>query len=218
MILAGSVLVGHVALDLWGTGLGTARAQSRFRAVLVGRGFPERPAEGEAIGFLRVPRLGLDVAFVEGVGSDDLALGPGHYTGTPLPGEPGNVAVAGHRTTHAAPFWALDTLAPGDHVGVATAAGAFLYRVAWTRVVDPGALWVVKDTSRPSLTLTTCEPRFSSGSRLVVRAVQVYGPTATGFLDRRARGFGLGGEVFGGSRTVASSATEQAEGLAPASG
>lgn len=222
MVLAGALLVAHVAMDVWGTGVATARAQSRFRATLAQRGYPERPAEGEAIGLLRIRRLALDVAFVEGIEPDALALGPGHYPGTPLPGEPGNVAIAGHRTTHAAPFWALDSLVPGDHVELSTAAGDFLYRVEWVRVVVPSDLWVLESTGRPSLTMTTCEPRFSSARRMVVRAVQIYGPTATGFVDERSAGFGLGGELFGGavvdSGRPPGRPPEGAEGLAPASG
>jgi sortase A len=217
MVLAGALLVAHVAVEVWGTGVATARAQSRFRAALAQRGYPERPAQGEPIGLLRIRRLALDVAFVEGVESDALALGPGHYPGTPLPGESGNVSIAGHRTTHAAPFWALDSLVPGDHVGLSTAAGDFLYRVEWVRVVVPDDLWVLESTSQPSLTLTTCEPRFSSARRLVVRAVQIYGPTDAGFVDERSAGFGLGGEVFGGPVVSSASPPKEAEGLAPAS-
>jgi sortase A len=196
LLLAGTVLVGNVGYQLYGTGLVTAQAQASLRTELA-RGYPDRPRGGEAVGFIRIPRLSLDAAFVEGVDDHLLERGPGHYPHTPLPGEAGNVAIAGHRTTHAAPFWALDTLVPGDHVTLETAAGEFVYRVLWTRVVSAAAVWVVGPTVRPTLTLTTCNPRFRGIERLVVRAEQIYGATPSGFMDRRARGLGLGGEWFG---------------------
>lgn len=113
------------------------------------------------------------MVFLEGISDEVLADGPGHFPGTALPGEPGNVAIAGHRTTHLAPFWALDVLARGDRIVLETRAGSFEYRVVWQRVVDPYAGWVVRRTERRSLTLSTCNPRFSAAERLVVRAVQV---------------------------------------------
>ena len=100
-----------------------------------------------------------------------------------MPGEGGNVTVAGHRTTFLHPFWSLDKVGPGDLITLETARGRFVYRVLWQRTVAPNATWVAAPTVRPSLTLTTCTPRFSSARRLVVRAVQVYGAVPGGFLD-----------------------------------
>jgi sortase A len=182
-------MLGSVGYELWGTGLQTARAQSVLRADLA-HGFPSRAIPGRANGFIRIPRMALDVVFVEGVGPDQLAKGPGHYPGTPLPGSGGNVAIAGHRTTHGAPFWGLITLRRGDLIELQTRRGTFIYSVVWQAVLSPNAAWVTARTRVPSLTLTTCNPRFSSTQRLVVRAVQIYGMTPRGFIDRRleARG------------------------------
>lgn len=193
MLAAGLAMIGYVAYQVWGTGLATAAAQSRFRTDLTRAGYPESPEAGEPIGFIRIPRLAVDIAFIQGIDEDTLERGPGHYPGSALPGEGGNVAIAGHRTTYAAPFWALDTLVPGDHIALRTAAGEFLYRVVWEKVLDPGAVWVVRPTEVPSLTLTTCNPRFRGTERLVIRAEQIYGRTPDGFIDRRSAGLGLGG-------------------------
>jgi sortase A len=94
------------------------------------------------------------------------------------------VAIAGHRTTHLHPFWALDRVQPGDRIVLLTRAGTFVYRVTWVRLVDPHDLSVIDPTAVPALTLTTCNPRFQAWQRLVVRAVQVFGPAPAGFIDR----------------------------------
>lgn len=112
---------------------------------------------------------------LDGVTLDDLARGPGHYPGTALPGRPGNFAIAGHRTTHGAPFFHLDALRSGDLVLVTDRRGRhYTYEVAAERLVLPTDTWVIgRDplgTGRPTLTLTTCNPRFSAAERLVVHA------------------------------------------------
>lgn len=104
-----------------------------------------------------------------------LRQGPGHYPSTVLPGQPGNVGIAGHRTTHGAPFWALDALQPGDEVHLAIGDGHhWVYRVIADQVVDPTDVWVLDDdvwgAGRSLLTLTTCHPRSSAAQRLVVWA------------------------------------------------
>ena len=66
---------------------------------------------------------------VEGTDEAQLAMGPGHYPTTPLPGEAGNAAIAGHRTTYLHPFYSLDALVPGDLIFITTLQGIFLYRV-----------------------------------------------------------------------------------------
>jgi len=183
-MLAGGGLLGTVGWELWGTGVSTARAQSAFRAELARGGFPAHPVPGGAAGVLQVPRLHLDVAFVEGLTLEALAKGPGHYPDTPMPGIGGNVAIAGHRTTNGAPFWALGSLRLGDEITLQTRTGRFVYRVQWVKVVAPDDWSIIRQTSVPSLTLTTCNPWFSARERLVVRAVQIYGRTPGGFLGR----------------------------------
>jgi sortase A len=176
LVATGLALLGFVGFELWGTGVATAHAQAAFRAEVRHHGIPARPIVGGVAGFIRIPAISLDMAFVQGISQDDLARGPGHYPGSPMPGLPGNVAIAGHRTTHLAPFWALDSLRQGDRIELQTRRGTFVYEVRWVRVVLPSDRSVLGRTRVPSLTLTTCFPRFSASHRLVVRAVEVPEP------------------------------------------
>lgn len=112
---------------------------------------------------------------VEGVTLEHLERGPGHYPDSDVPGGDGNFAVSGHRTTYGAPFYHLDRLRPGDEIHVLDRRGReFVYGVAEARVVAPTDVWVVEDdplgTGAPTMTLTTCHPRFSAAQRLVVFA------------------------------------------------
>ena len=176
LIVAGLVMVGSFVYQVWGTGVTTAHAQAGFRAQIAAEGFPVRPLIGGVAGFIQIPRIHLDMAFVQGAGAKALGQGPGHYASTPMPGHGGNVAIAGHRTTHLHPFWSLDDLRRGDRVVLQTHVGLFVYRVRWVRVVAPDDWSVIVPTPVPSLTLTTCTPRFTSRQRLVVRAVEIVGP------------------------------------------
>jgi sortase A len=172
--------------ELWGTGLFTARAQSNLRDDvalhgLVNYGVLEgnqrsRPIPGEALGYIKIPKIGLDMIFVQGVSVDDLRTGPGHYPDSALPGQKGNVAIAGHRTTYLHPFWSLDKLVKGDRILLRTRKGTFVYSVEWVRVVAPTDTSVVRPTPAPSVTLTTCNPRFSASQRLIVRGRLVSSP------------------------------------------
>jgi sortase A len=107
---------------------------------------------------------------VEGTDSGSLRKGPGHYPGTALPGEPGTVAVAGHRTTYLAPFKTIDQLRPGDAVVLEMPYGSFTYRVQTTRIVPPTALWVTHNVGYPRLVLSACHPLYSAAKRIVVFA------------------------------------------------
>jgi sortase A len=129
------------------------------------------PPEGETEGVIKIPKIGVDWAFVEGVQLSDLAIGPGHYPGTPLPGQIGNASIAGHRTTHGAPFYRVDELAPGDKITVQTLAGTYTYRVYKKPfAVKPTAYYVVANTKDAQLTLTSCNPRYSAAERIVIKA------------------------------------------------
>jgi sortase A len=176
LITLGVLVLLFVAFELWGTGVLTQREQGRMRDAIGTQGFPERAVPGGALGFIRIPKIDLDMVFVEGSEYEPLKKGPGHYSDTPLPGKPGTVGIAGHRTTYLHPFWALDRVKRGDIIELQTRAGEFRYRVTWQRVVTPYSYWVLNRTKVPSLTLTTCHPRFSARQRLVVRAVQISGP------------------------------------------
>ena len=140
------------------------------------------PAVGTPIGLLSIPRLGMQgVAIVEGTAEAQLQQGPGHYVGTPLPGQAGNAAIAGHRTTYGAPFYDLNTLEPGDSISITTAQGFFEYQVVTSHVVLPSNVTVLAQTSLPELTLTTCNPRYSAAQRLVVVAILKTSVTSASF-------------------------------------
>jgi sortase A len=129
------------------------------------------PGLGTPIGFLTIPRIGMsNAAIIEGTGEAQLQQGPGHYQGTPLPGQAGNAAIAGHRTTYAAPFYNLNELQPGDPITVQTTQGIFTYQVVTSHVVLPSNVTVLDASTTPELTLTTCNPRYSAATRLVVVA------------------------------------------------
>jgi sortase A len=193
----GLLLVSFVAYQLWGTALYESHAQGNLRNKLESTlhrhlpasvaptvhhtGLPplasslaastSDPAIDTAIGLLSIPKIGLNDAIVEGVGEVELEQGPGHYPGTPLPGQAGNVAIAGHRTTYAHPFYNLNVLAPGDPIYILTKQGLFRYKVVGTQVVPPSDVAVLtSQTNAATLTLTTCNPRYSAATRMVVTA------------------------------------------------
>jgi sortase A len=144
-------------------GLRTPEAAAAYRAGTVG--------VGRGLTRLRIPDAGADVIVVEGTGRSALRAGAGHYPGTPLPGQPGNVAIAGHRTTYGKPFANLDRLRVGSVIELDTPVGPYTYRV----VRDPYPvartdLSVVDWSPGSTLTLTTCHPKGSARQRLVVRA------------------------------------------------
>jgi sortase A len=140
--------------------------------------------EFERPGQERAPVSDDPIVVVEGTTEAALRAGPGHYTFTADPGEPGNFAVAGHRTTWGAPFYDLDQIAPGDLVHVTTRDGTrHTYEVLdgssgggdpGQHIVSPRATWVLSadpmDTGGSVLTLTTCHPRWSATYRMIVFA------------------------------------------------
>lgn len=125
---------------------------------------------GEAIGRLRIDRMDLDEPVVWGTSRADLRKGPAMYPDQAVPGSPGTVAVAGHRTTHGAPFRRLDRLRPGDTVTLRMPYGRFDYRVRTSRIVQPEELWVLRRRARDRLVLSACHPVFSDAQRIVVSA------------------------------------------------
>jgi len=145
--------------------LGLRAELRRLAARAAGRARP-----GHAIGRIELPTLGRSYVVVQGTDTAQLRKGPGHYPKTPLPGEPGTVAVAGHRTTYLAPFRTLDRLRRGDRIVMAMPYGRFVYRVRRTRVVPPAALWVTRRVGYDQLVLTACHPLYSAARRIVVFA------------------------------------------------
>jgi sortase A len=144
------------------------------------------PARGDDAGRIVIPRIGIDWTFVEGVGVRDLRQGPGHYPDSPFPGQAGNAAIAGHRTTYGAPFGDLDVLQPGDEIDITTLQGEFTYVVRETQIVAPSQVevldadhWDFDGDGVPEpnvLTLTACHPKFSARERIVVGAELVGQP------------------------------------------
>jgi sortase A len=153
-------------------------------------------AEGDPIGLIEIPSLGVTEYLVAGVRTDDLRKGPGHYPTTPLPGELGNAAVAGHRTTYGSPFFDLDELQPGDEIIVTMLGNSrFVYRVTESVVVTPADYDVVltKDPEVAVLTLTTCHPQYSARERLIISSV--LDVEASDPVGRSVIGYGQVGET-----------------------
>lgn len=190
LVLGAIGIGGYLAWLLWGTSLQTRHAQAQLReSFVVGAKRPEQapPAErvvrvpGRAVAILVIPRIGLDAVVVEGTDTESLKKGPGHYTQTAYPWEDhGRVGIAGHRTTYGAPFWSLDRLRPGDPIVLETEYGIFRYVVTGSAITPPSGILpsgrsVLAQTERPTLVLTTCNPRFSASQRLVVFADRVEG-------------------------------------------
>jgi LPXTG-site transpeptidase (sortase) family protein len=137
---------------------------------------PEPPPPGGRVATLSFSRvIDVEYAVVEGTDRAALQHGPGRYRSSSLPGQPGNFAVAGHRTTYGSPFADIDQLRRGDRILVRDEAGRrFSYRVVESRIVAPSDTWVIGadalQLGRPLLTLTTCHPRYSARQRLIVWA------------------------------------------------
>jgi sortase A len=137
-----------------------------FRA----RALERRLHAGDAMGRIQIPRIGLSTVFVQGTASGDLSKGPGHYPATPLPGERGTVAIAGHRTTYGAPFRHVDDLRPGDKIDLRMPYGQFTYRVERTKIVPPTELSVTDRVDHDRLVLSACHPLYSAAQRIIVFA------------------------------------------------
>ena len=133
--------------------------------------------DGDALTRIKIPAIGVDMVVVEGTTPSALKAGAGHYRGTPLPCEMGNVAIAGHRTTYGKPFAQLDKLKEGDKITLITPVGECEYVVSDRGddpnpfVVDPSNIAIVANTpGERNLTLTTCHPKGSAKQRLIIRA------------------------------------------------
>jgi sortase A len=200
LVVSGAVVLLYVVYLLWFTGLSTDREQrelaDRFQEITAPSGDdrtgteptpeprPEAEPESEievgdafaALWFERDGELivtGEVVYVVEGTSLADLKRGPGHYADSAMPGEDGNLAIAGHRTTYSEPFGKLDELADGDTIHVVDRSGTeWVYAYREQRIVQPTDVWVVQepdpiDLGAPTITLTTCHPRFSAAQRLI---------------------------------------------------
>jgi sortase A len=132
---------------------------------------PKPPVKnGDVLGRMDIPRLGVSVAVLEGTNSRILRLGVGHIKGTALPGDTGNSGIAGHRDTF---FRALKDVRRNDEIEIQTANGRFRYQVDWVKVVAPNDTSVLTPATESALTLVTCYPFYYVGpspNRFVVRA------------------------------------------------
>jgi sortase A len=242
LIGAGILLLLFTAYQIWGTSLQESHTQSQLRSSLqqetnnqqirhalaqaaalnkLPTGPPVTapttgdPAEGEPVGDIRIPVIGINQVVVEGTNTPDLRKGPGHYIGTPMPGQAGNAAIAGHRTTYGHPFYNLDGVKKGDPIVVTTLQGIFVYDAVSTDVVSPSDTKVIDNVPADWLTLTTCNPRFSASTRLIVHAQLAHSQLFpnSGLPPERARrtqsndlagdsNGGLGGAFFWGALVV----------------
>jgi sortase A len=197
LIGAGILVLLFTAYQIWGTSIQESHTQNALRSTLISEtnnqevrhalaeaaaldklptGPPvaaprtAAPPEGEPVGDIRIPRIGVNQVVVEGTNTPDLRKGPGHYIGTPLPGQNGNASVAGHRTTYGHPFYNLDGVKVGDPIVLTTLQGIFVYDTTKSFVVSPSDTSVIRNAFANLLTLTTCNPRFSASTRLIVQA------------------------------------------------
>jgi len=193
LLLSGALLAGFVAFLLYGTGIETRIEQRRLMEELefvsvedlpspAGRVVPvlshlsrQRLAAdiGDPIGQLSIPKIDAEWVFVSGVGVTELRLGPGHFPDSSLPGEQGNAAIAGHRTTHGAPFSRIDEINPGDEIILTTSSGTHRYTSVGTAIVGPADYAEISTQwpTVPTLSLVSCHPKYSTRQRIVVHAV-----------------------------------------------
>lgn len=176
LCIVGFLLTGYALYDVAGGKIYQAwRGRSLDRALdsLPPPAAPQRISyePGSALGRLEIPRIGLSVVVLEGSDTSTLRLGVGRLRNSSLPGEPGNVVLAGHRDTF---FRSLREIRQGDRISLRTAQGTFPYTVEWTSVVNANETRVLLPTSSPALTLVTCYPFYYIGSapqRFIVRAL-----------------------------------------------
>jgi sortase A len=151
--------------------------KSRFESVRTVEA--HHPAlEGNAIGVMKIARLGMDAIFVQGDSPKILRHAVGHIAETALPGEPGNVVLTAHRDSF---FRPLRDIRQGDMIELKTLDGEFAYRVDWTKAVSPSDIEVLQSSHENTLTLVTCFPFYYVGpapKRFIVRAHQI-GPVPT---------------------------------------
>lgn len=149
--------------------------------IITGDTLPEQPTQPIAppadprgfedqvqLGGISIPELGVDEPLLEGIRLTTLDNGPGHWPGTAMPGDVGNVVVGAHRTSHGGPFRDIDQLVAGDSVMFTTDGGEIEYTVTGTEIVNPDAIWIVDPTDTPTATLFACHPPGSTRQRIVV--------------------------------------------------
>jgi sortase A len=172
LALGGVALIAYpFATDLWAGRIQTTLREEFATSAQVYRAGDV--AVGDALTRIEIPSIDVDTIVVEGTTPAALRAGAGHYPKTPLPGEPGNVAIAGHRTTYGRPFNQMDDLEPGDKIILTTPIGKHTYKVTGEpSVVSPDDWSPITDYAKGGsfLTLTSCHPEGSAAFRIIVRA------------------------------------------------
>lgn len=143
---------------------------SSRRIAFLARALRRALKPGRAIGRISIPQIGARFVVVEGTDTATLRKGPGHYPATPLPGLPGTVAIAGHRTTYLAPFRQVDKLRRGDPITLDMPYARFTYRVEGTRIVPPTQTSVTRRVGYDRLVLSACHPLYSAAKRIIIFA------------------------------------------------
>jgi sortase A len=175
MMVSGTLLISDAAVTLlWQEPVSAyvaQRQQTQLKEALVTplpRVIRKEPLPGDAIGRIDIPAIGVDEYMVEGTDTENLRKGPGHYPETPMPGEHGTAAVAGHRTTYGAPFRRIDDLHRGQEITVDMPYGRYVYRVERIKIVPPTDLSVLDRVAHDRLVLSACHPLYSAAERIVV--------------------------------------------------
>ncbi len=140
------------------------------RMALFARELQRTARAGQAVGRIRIPRIGANFVVVAGTDEASLQKGPGIYSGTAVPGLRGTVGIAGHRTTYLAPFRRINELARGDRITLEMPYGLFSYTVVGHRIVSPTDVTVLQRASYDQVVLTACNPLYSAAQRIVVFA------------------------------------------------
>ncbi len=146
------------------------------------------PPHGGLVGRIEIQRLHLSAVVFEGTDEPVLSEGVGHLTGSALPGQQGNVVLAGHRDSF---FRALRNIKAGDVVDVTTEQGSRSYRVQTTEIIQPTEIRVLEPTKTPALTLVTCYPFYFAGhapKRFIVRGAQIGAETEARIQTTASRG------------------------------
>jgi sortase A len=128
------------------------------------------------LGSIYIPAIGVNSVMYEGIRMTTLDYGPGHWPGSAMPGQPGNVVVGGHRTSKHKVFRRVDELVPGDEIIFTMPDGVYTYVVNRIEIVDPSAVWIVDPTPTPQATLFACHPPGSTRQRIIVFSDLVSGP------------------------------------------
>ena len=195
-LLTGLLFVGGMALfaypfftDVYTEQVLQSRLEDQFQTIQV-ESVEEWQAQvdansGSALTRIAIPAIDIETLVVEGTSAAALRAGAGHYPNTPLPGQSGNVAIAGHRTTYGKPFNRVDELTVGESIWLSTPIGDFEYVIAdpptdgacqrasadrAACVTNPRDWSIINQTPDSVLTLTSCHPKGSAAQRIVIRA------------------------------------------------